>query len=65
MLRHDRSWKMATALLERGVVLTATSVERSEAEKIRGLGLFGFMALGHHHGSHHLAIARGGDPYAH
>ena len=65
MLRHGRTWKMTTALLEGGVVLTATSAERSEEEKLRGLGLFGFMALGHHHGSHHLAIARGADPYAH
>ena len=39
---------MTTALLEGGVVLTATSAERSEEEKLRGLGLFGFMALGHH-----------------
>ncbi len=63
MLRHVRSWKMAIALLEHGVVLTATSAERSEEEKIRGLGLFGFMSLGHHHGSHHLAIARGASPH--
>ncbi len=65
MLRLGRSWKMATALLDNGVVLTATSAERSEEEKIRGLGLFGFMSLGHHHGTHHLARARGGDPNAH
>ncbi len=65
MLRHGRSWKMATALLEYGAVLTATSAERSEEEKIRGLGLFGFMSLGHHHGPHHLAIARGAGPNAH
>ncbi len=65
MVRHGRSWKIATALLENGAVLTATSAEGSEEEKIRGLGLFGFMSLGHHHGPHHLAIARGADPHAH
>jgi hypothetical protein len=59
MLTRGRSWKMTTALLETGVVLTATSAERSEEKKIRGLGLFGFMALGHHHGTYHLAMARG------
>ena len=63
MMRHDRNWKIATALLEHGAVLTATSAEGSEEEKIRGLGLFGFMSLGHHHGSHHLAIARGASPH--
>ena len=65
MLRHERTWKMATALLDNGAVLTARSADRSEEEKIRGLGLFGFMSLGHHHGPHHLAIARGADPNAH
>ena len=63
MLRHGRSWKIATALLEDGAVLTATSTEGAEEQKIRGLGLFGFMSLGHHHGPHHLAIARGASPH--
>ena len=63
MMRHGQGWKIATALLENGAVLTATSAEASEEEKIRGLGLFGFMSLGHHHGPHHLAIARGASPH--
>ena len=63
MMRHGRGWKIATALLEDGAVLTATSAEGSEEQKIRGLGLFGFMSLGHHHGPHHLAIARGANPH--
>ena len=63
MIRHVRQWNVDVATTENGVTLRVTSKDTSQIARIRGLGLFGFMTLGHHHGPHHLAIARGRDPH--
>ena len=39
--------------------------DTATALKIRALGLVGFLALGGHHGPHHLAIASGAMPPGH
>ncbi len=45
-----------------GVRLTVTSTKPDDARavaRLRGLGFAGLLALGAHHGPHHLAMARG------
>jgi hypothetical protein len=52
-------WTVTVEPLSRGVVLTATSPDATQAVKIRALGFLGIIAQGAHHQRHHLAIARG------
>jgi hypothetical protein len=52
-------WTVTAEQVSRGVVLTATSPDATQAVKIRALGFIGIMAQGTHHQRHHLAIARG------
>ena len=56
-------WKVATAPIDDGVVLTVTSADASKVARIRGLGFMGIMVLGPHHQIHHLAMARGEMPH--
>jgi hypothetical protein len=45
-----------------GVRLTVTATEPSDAravDRLRGLGVIGFLTLGAHHGPHHEMLARG------
>lgn len=45
-----------------GVRLTVTAMEPADAravDRIRGLGVIGFLTLGAHHGPHHEMLARG------
>jgi hypothetical protein len=44
------------------VVATDAADPRTVA-RLRGLGAIGVLALGNHHGPHHEALARGGDPH--
>jgi hypothetical protein len=47
---------------EGGVELTVTAGDPNDpgaVDRLRGLGFYGFMALGDHHRPHHLALARG------
>lgn len=52
---------------ERAVVTVVArhAGDDATAQKIRALGLVGFLALGGHHGPHHLAIASGTMPAGH
>jgi hypothetical protein len=48
--------------IDGGVELTVTAADpgdRAAVDRLRGLGFYGFMALGDHHRPHHLALARG------
>jgi hypothetical protein len=56
-----------TELIPGGVRLTVTSKTPGDAKavtRLRGLGFIGLLALGAHHGPHHLAMARG-ESFAH
>lgn len=46
-------------------VVVAPGTDPREVAKLRAIGFVGFMALGDHHGPHHLMIARGVSPHAH
>lgn len=45
----------------RVTVVARRGSEAATAARIRGLGFIGILALGDHHGPHHLAMARGGE----
>ena len=56
-----------TELIPGGVRLTVTAKTPGDAKavtRVRGLGFIGLLALGGHHGPHHLAMARG-EAFAH
>ena len=42
-----------------GIVLTVTSSDPQQVQRIRGLGFIGVMVSGSHHQAHHLAMAKG------
>ena len=46
-----------------GAAMTVTVPNPADIQKLRGLGFFGIMALGMHHQTHHLMIARGLRPH--
>lgn len=52
-------WSAEGIVSADGAQLTVTSVDGSEAHKIRALSFFGLMATGAHHQQHHWAIASG------
>lgn len=54
-----RGWRVAAEDSADGVRLTLESTDPGEAEVIRALGFFGFMASGVHHPHELLAVARG------
>lgn len=64
MVAAETGWSVSATLTSDGAVLSATSADPAQAQRIRALGLFGVMVKGAHHQAHHLAIARGGDPHA-
>ncbi len=55
-------WRYEAAEIEDGATLTVR-VPAKDIEKLRGLGVFGVLALGMHHQQHHLMIARGQAPH--
>jgi hypothetical protein len=60
--------KVSVDPIATGVRLTVLAADPADAKsvaKIRGLGFFGFLTSGGHHGPHHLALARGTPPDAH
>lgn len=65
MMRGARGWKIEVEKIDGGVRLKLTSDDPAEVARLRGLGFFGFMASGSHHGPHHLAMARGESPHRH
>ncbi len=64
-LRRETGWTMQVEEEGERSLLTVTSSDPADAEKIRGLGYIGLMAYGSHHQRHHWMIATGGDPHAH
>lgn len=52
-------WRARAEPLPKGVLLTVTSADPKEVQRIRGLGFIGVMVSGAHHQLHHLAMARG------
>ena len=55
-------WRFEFAEIEGGAALTVHTPAK-DVDKLRGLGLFGVLALGMHHQEHHLMIARGENPH--
>lgn len=64
-LAEETGWDVSVEETEDGVTMQVTAGDRSDAEKIRGLGYIGLMAKGSHHTEHHWAIATGGMPHGH
>jgi hypothetical protein len=58
-LAQDFGWKTETNLTSNGVILSITSDDQNQLEKLSGLGFFGVMATGAHHQQHHLQMAKG------
>jgi hypothetical protein len=56
---HLNGWSAKTEPLPDGVVLTVTSSDPQQVQRIRGLGFIGVMVSGSHHQAHHLAMAKG------
>jgi hypothetical protein len=53
------NWSASSEPLPDGVLLTVTSSDNKEAQRIRGLGFIGLFVTGSHHQPHHLAMAKG------
>lgn len=56
---HLNGWSAKTESLPDGVVLTVTSSDAQQVQRIRGLGFIGVMVSGSHHQPHHLGMAKG------
>ena len=56
---HLNGWNAKSEPLSDGVVLTVTSSDPQQVQRIRGLGFIGVMVSGSHHQAHHLAMAKG------
>lgn len=65
MVRQEAGWDMRAVNSGKGYRLTITSPDPADAERIRGLGYIGIMALGNHHQAHHWAMATGKNPHRH
>lgn len=64
----DATMRVTVAEVPGGSRLTVVAGDPSDhraVARLRGLGAIGFLALGDHHGPHHEALARGGDPHQH
>jgi hypothetical protein len=62
MMNGADGWTFEAADIDGGAALTARAPAKDQ-DKLRGLGFFGLLALGMHHGMHHLMIARGENPH--
>lgn len=65
MVQMETGWSMKTARKGRAFLITVTSPDANDADRIRGLGYIGIMALGKHHQAHHWAMANGRNPHTH
>ncbi len=54
-----RGWSVTLADADRALKLSLRSDDESEAQVVRGLGFFGFLASGVHRPQNHLALVRG------
>jgi len=59
MIQGMHGWQLQAQVKANSVHLTVTAANANEISHIRGLGLFGIMATGSHHQTHHIGIARG------
>ena len=62
-LQRETGWHMVIVKQGQKYILTTTSPNKKEADKIRGLGYIGLMAYGNHHQFHHWAMATGKNPH--
>lgn len=53
-------WQTKVEMIDNGVILTVTSNDTAEVDKIRGLGFIGIMSVSSNHQFHHLMMAKGG-----
>jgi len=63
MLAQETGWKMDVEKVNEQYVITITTDNSADIEKIRGLGYIGIMAYGNHHQPHHWAMAKGANPH--
>ena len=63
-LMMESGWSMKATESDGSWIITTTTSNASEVDRLRGLGYIGLMAAGNHHQAHHLAIAKGDDPHA-
>ena len=59
MLKMEKGWDMTAKQNGKQWIITCTTNQRSEVEKIRALGYIGLLAEGSHHQMHHWMIATG------
>lgn len=67
MVGPSDSMRVSVREVSGGTVVTvlATPANAHAVARIRGLGFYGLLTLGDHHGPHHLAIARGAGDHSH
>lgn len=68
MVAGDASLQASVDEVAGGARLTIVARDLHDAvlaSRIRGLGFYGILTTGAHHGSHHLALARGTPPASH
>lgn len=59
MIKDEKGWTMDAKQDKNKWVITCTTENNSEVEKIRALGYIGLLAEGAHHQLHHWMIANG------
>ena len=59
MLKQEKGWDMKSQPNAGGYLITVTTPEASEVDKIQALGYIGILATGAHHQAHHWMIATG------
>jgi hypothetical protein len=64
-LKHETGWSMKISVDNDKYILTTTSQDPKDVQKIIGLSYIGLMASGSHHQTHHFDIAAGRNPHAH
>ena len=62
-LKRETGWEMRVTKNNKQYILTTTSANPKDTNKIRGLGYIGLMAYGSHHQPHHWAMATGKNPH--
>jgi hypothetical protein len=62
-LKSETGWEMHVAKQGDVFVLTVTTPNEAEVDRLRGLGYIGVMALGAHHQVHHWGMVRGESPH--
>jgi hypothetical protein len=62
-LKSETGWDMHVAKQGDVFVLTVTTPNEAEVDRLRGLGYIGVMALGAHHQVHHWGMVRGESPH--